>query len=248
MAGATRAGSKLGAKLGRRVGPFPLWSWIALATFALVLFYLWRRRSTTGPRAVETVSGNNQGVAEPTAQETAFGGGPNGLTPPGQGLAPDVLDALQSTFGELTASIGDLYSGVAEVRTGLDSQSAQLDTLTATVAGITLGAPSSSAPTASDPVVEHWRGDPVRWLGNRNVAAKQQIDRARLNHPEVTHSVVTGYAPPRPASVPNVSPHSRLPTAPVRQKGAPSRVRPTRKRKPTPPKPSVRGAARARPV
>lgn len=244
---------KLGGKLGRKVGPLPLWGWLALATFALVLFFLWRRRSTTGPRSVETVTGNTTSTADPSPQELASGGGPPSWAPQ-DSLSPEVLAELNGRFGDIEGSVTDLYGGLASVNTSLDSQTNALEGLTQAVAKVTLGPPGAAAATATNPVTTK-TANGVEW-GGRRFTTRQALGKwldARgstyavwaQRHPEASKQLSgPAYSAPKKAPV-AVTPTRSTQNRAV-QVAKPAEVKAKAKPKPKVPVASVRPQTKTR--
>jgi hypothetical protein len=137
--------------LGRKVGPLPAWAWGAILLGAVGAWWLFSRTGSGGPDAgpVELVSGNTLG-----AQDEPYGGYPSTATPPAQGLDPDVLDAILA-LGDRVAGLTDsTYTreqGDSSLGYAIDGLASKVDQV---IVNTTLGAPASSAVTASTPVVK----------------------------------------------------------------------------------------------
>lgn len=98
----------IGGKLGKKVGPLPLWAWLGVGAGLLLVGYLYMRGRGEGGGdygygGVETVTGAEGGSYAP--QDAAGAGAPSTATPPESQLSP-----------EIAAALSDLGSNVREVR------------------------------------------------------------------------------------------------------------------------------------
>lgn len=133
----------------KKVGPLPLWVWVAAGGVAVIGYIYLRRSSGAGGESlaagpVELVTGNVQ------PQDYAASGYPSTNGAPASGLAPEVLQAVMDQ-GLIRQDITELRGQLAEVTGSLEaagwSQSYSFlppATATEAVAASTLGAPGAA--------------------------------------------------------------------------------------------------------
>jgi hypothetical protein len=96
----------LGEAVGKKVGPFPLWVWVALGAGTLFLFVSWRSGK-------QQASSGSNAFAFPSGLE---GGGGAGGVSQGQlqDMSTDLQTLLDERFGEITEANADALAGTQQ--------------------------------------------------------------------------------------------------------------------------------------
>jgi hypothetical protein len=136
---------KVGGGLKKKIGPLPVWGWVAVAGGVILVYYLYSKNKSASP-ATGATDTNLLPTANVTPQQAASAGTPSPNSP--LSLTPDVLSSLGiQPAGDYTTN-SDLQSQLGMLGSELGAQIAAM-TFPTPVVNITTTTPKGSASKAT---------------------------------------------------------------------------------------------------